>query len=162
MNRPAKAPPISTGYTDHLNEYDAASLSKCLFTFRTLCHLNKIFVIWDYANGKPVVRGALEVLNMIADARNGAQCHVETYLDGVLGSAQLSHYIKPLFGGRIFCHIPTHFNFHCESLDDKKVVRYPVVFQTEGTPHKKTEGKLRVTQLGEFRAMFPEFKDLKV
>ena len=133
----------------------------CRFTFRTHGHYNKLFTLWELEDSKPKVLGGVRVLEPSASRRNGLEIRLSIETDSGRSEIVVSHSPTPIFGDKVFCHIP--FMAVCRYVPVEKtgamLLRMPLVFKTEGKPWEDDTG-VRLTALGEFRAAFPEFAGL--
>ena len=151
----------------HQNLTDHEDWINSGFTFRTLCHYDKIFVVWKQGINGPQILGKLRIINVGLDTYDGFEVCIESDIESfaIDGTQWIGHNPTRLFGLPVFAHIP----YICEvtftpdgRCPDKSILRFPVVFKTEGNPAMPKVGKIYVTQIGEFRGLHPEFADLKL
>lgn len=145
---------------DH-DEWTAAG-----FTARILCHYNKIFVVWKQVDGGPKILGRFRVIGMDLDVSEGLGLSIETTVRSKAEDIQwVSHTPARLFDLPVFAHIPYLVDLsylpRAESAGTP-VLRVPLVIRTAGNPDYPVEGGVYVSQIGEFRATYPEFSDLRV
>lgn len=146
---------------------DHSDWEKCGFTFRSNCHYDKIFAVWQHIDGAPVILGRIRVRDFDLDSREGLGVCVESNLHHDDGEDMEWVTNKPLrlFDTPIFAHVPfmAEVSFTPEnSKPDTWIVRVPVVFKTESNPRDPKEGHIYVTAISEFRATYPQYKDLKL
>lgn len=135
------------------------------FTFRTLCHYNKTFVVWRHFMGEPLVVDSLTVKAVSCDTRSGLAVRIHNQEDE---PTWITHHPSQLFGYPVFAHIPYLLDISYLPIDVSKsatagnVLRFPVVFRTQHNPKSNlVEEVYYLSQVGEFRNTYPEFKDRK-
>lgn len=130
------------------------------FTARTLCHYDKIFVVWRQFLDKPEVIDSIHVRDVDVTTKDGFAVCVETDTD----EQWITHMPSRIGNHHIFCHVPylTDITYMPGPNPDKMVLRFPLVFKTASNPRFLVEGDVYVSQLSEFRTTYPEHKDLKL
>lgn len=148
------------------SEQDHLDWTNSGFTFRVLCHYDKLFVIWKHADSGPEVLGRIRVINLDACTRDGLGVCLDTNITSKDDGAHwVSHNPSRLFGLPVFAHVPfiSEVSYTPEGRTPEKfVTRFPLVFKTCSNPNDPVIGDTYVTQLGEFRNTYPEFEDLKL
>lgn len=135
------------------------------YTFRVLCHYDKIFAVWRHTASGPVILGGIRVRNPELTTGDGLGLCLESEIGGTQSSLWIGHSPRRLFGLPVFAHIPfmAEVSYIPEaSRPDVHIVRVPVVFKTPSNPKTLVEQDIYVTQIGEFRAMFQQFENLKL
>jgi len=132
------------------------------FTHRALCHHRKVFCVWEHSSNGPIVLDSITVTGIHVDTNNGFSVSVKN------GSGQrqwVTHKPARIFDLPVFAHIPfiPDVTFLPRTLDEEQMtLKFPLVYKTEGNPDRLVEGLLYVTQVGEFRATFAQFADLRL
>lgn len=136
------------------------------FTARLLCHYDKILVVWKQGANGPQILGRLRIVNADASTFEGIGVCVEVSVgDGPDSMQWITHTPARLFGLPIFMHVPfiNEITYTPEGRKpEKMVLRFPLVVKTAGNPNSPKLGNTYVTQIGEFRTLYPEFADLKL
>ena len=137
------------------------------FTFRVMCHYNKIFCVWEHTKDDPKILGKFRICNADMDTYEGIGICIETDVKGSKeGLAWVSHKPARLFDLPVFAHTP----FISEILytpahstpNNQTGISLPCVFKTQSNPKNPVVGDIYVTQIGVFRTMFPKFADIKL
>lgn len=145
---------------------DHAEWTACGFTTRVLCRYNKFFVVWQQVNNAPKILGRFRVLNMELDIYQGLGLCIETTTRFKSEDMYwVSHTPSRLFDLPVFAHVPYLVDLSYLPLPEapeNPILRIPLVIKTASNPGYPVEGHIYVSQVGEFRATYPEFADLRV
>ena len=126
---------------------------------------DSIFVLWQSFLSEPMIVGSIRVVDIRASFRNGLELHLEFNDSTTSGSLWVGHAPTDVLGsGRIFAHIPYKPDVtYLERVEGGPyVMRLPLVFRTQGNPGDTQEGELQLSQVGAFRAEYPQFKEIRL
>lgn len=150
----------------HQTAEDHTAWNKSGFTFRSLCHYNKIYVVWKQCLDGPQVLGRFRVINLELSTQEGLGVCIESDVgEGIDGTQWVNHNPTRLFGLPVFAHIPylCEVSYTPEGRNpDHFITRIPIVIKTTNNPSTPKVGNIYVTQIGEFRATYPELAELKL
>lgn len=138
----------------------------CGHTFRVLCHFGKIFAVWRQTEDGPEVMGKFRIANIGIDTKEGVGVSIATDVRGEDEDyLWISHTPTRLFNLPIFAHVPYLCDISYTPGTHSQVgmvLRFPLVFKLASTPKSPVVGDIYVSQIGEFRATYPEFADLRL
>lgn len=144
---------------EHLN------WAACRHTSRNLIQFSSIFVLWQQFMSEPMIVGSLKVTDVSASFKEGLQVHIEYHDSVSSGKVWIGHAPTDFLGnGRVFAHIPfkPEVTYHTRTGGTPYTLRLPIVFRTQGNPNDPLEGELQVSQVGSFRAAYPQFKEIRL
>lgn len=134
-------------------------------TFRTLCHINKIFVIWKHTLDGPEPLGSIRIVGVNLETKTGMSVCIAVTLAGKESRQWITHNPSRIQNLPIFAHIP----YMCDltytpepNYHNNMVLRFPIVFKLEASPKFPVNGGIYLSHLGEFRSNNQEFSDLFV
>lgn len=145
-----------------LSPQDAELWHSCRYVFRSHCHFNKIFVIWHAFDDAPNVLDTLTVCNLEADSYDGFGLRVENSKGE---SLWITHEPTRLWSYNLFAHVPFlgEFTFLPKTETSNPSLKVPIVVKSLNSPcYPLVEGCVYMTQLSEFRATYPQFKNVKL
>ena len=132
------------------------------FTFRNLVHFNKVFAVWEHTSNGPVVVDSLTVTGVYVDTFSG-------FSGSVRNSEGKTHWIKHtpsrILDLPVFAHVPfiPEITYLPKPTHEAPLqLKFPLVFKTEKNPNYLEDGATFVTQVGEFRATYPQFAELRL
>ena len=137
----------------------------CRHTTRHIVYYDSIFVLWQAFMAEPMIVGSLRIIDIRASFIHGIELHIEFNDSKSKGSIWVGHAPTDVLGdGRVFAHVPykPDISFLERVESGPYVLRVPVVFRTQGNPNDMQEGELQVSQVGSFRAAFPQFKEIRL
>lgn len=136
------------------------------YTARILCHYDKVFAVWAQTDKGPNILGKFRVSAVDCCTRDGFGVSIQSDVrKNPEDFVWVSHNPARLFGLPVFAHVPftPELTYTPDSRHPEKfTLRFPVVFKTASNPHMPVNGDIYVTQIGEFRNLYPEFADLKL
>lgn len=132
------------------------------FTFRSHCHYNKVYAVWEHTAHGPVIVDSLTVTGVYCDTSAG-------FSGSLRNSEGQTHWVKHsperVLDLPVFAHVPfmPEITYLPKPTQDAPMqLKFPLVFKTQGNPNYLTEGFVYVTQIGEFRANYPQFGELRL
>jgi len=137
----------------------------CRHTSRAIVQFDSIFVLWQQFMSEPMIVGSLRVIDVSASFKEGLKLHIEYQDSTIKGRAWVGHAPTDVLGnGRFFAHVPfkPEVTYHTRTDNAPYSLRLPVVFRTQGNPNDLVEGELQVSQVGAFRATYPQFKEIRL
>lgn len=132
------------------------------FTYRALCHKNKVFCAWEHSSKGPVVVDSLTVDEIEVDTATGFGVRIR---NAAKEYQWLEHAPHRVFDLPVFAHVPFMPDVSYLPRKDAEthlLLKFPIVYKTQGNPDRPVEGLLYLTQIGEFRATYPQFADLRL
>ena len=152
-------------FASRLPTQEHQNWAACRHTTRHMVQYDSIFVLWQQFMSEPMIVGSLRVTDVSASFKEGLKLHVE-YQDSVTkGKVWVGHSPTDVLGsGRVFAHIPYKPDVtYLERVEGGPyVMRLPLVFRTQGNPGDTQEGELQLSQVGAFRAEYPQFKEIRL
>lgn len=134
----------------------------CRFVHRALCHHKKVFCVWEQGSDGPIILDSLMVTDIHVSTHNGFSVSVKNHE----GQRQwVTHKPVRLFDLPVFAHVPfmPDITFLPRVMEEEPMtLKFPLVYKTEGHPEYPVAGLLYLTQIGEFRATYPKFADLRL
>lgn len=152
-------------FASRLPPQEHQNWAACRHTTRHMVQYDSIFVLWQSFLSEPMIVGSIRVVDIRASFRNGLELHLEFNDSTTSGSLWVGHAPTDVLGsGRIFAHIPYKPDVtYLERVEGGPyVMRLPLVFRTQGNPGDTQEGELQLSQVGAFRAEYPQFKEIRL
>lgn len=137
----------------------------CRHTSRSIVQFDSIFVLWQQFMSEPMIVGSLRITDVAASFKEGLRLHVEYQDSTTKGSVWVGHSPTDVLGsGRFFSHVPfkPEVTYHTRTGTAPYSLCLPIVFRTQGNPNDPVEGELQVSQVGAFRAAYPQFKEIRL
>lgn len=137
----------------------------CRHTTRHVVYAGSIFVLWQSFMDEPMIVGSVHVVDVRASFKNGLEVCLEWNDSTRSGIEWVGHTPNDILGsGRVFAHVPfrPEVSFLERSENAPHTLRIPLVFRTQGNPNDLVEGQLQVTQVGLFRAAYPQFREIRL
>lgn len=147
--------------TESLTEQQFKEWRSCYANFRTYAHFNRIFVLWDLVDKVSVVLGAVRVLEPSISRDAGINFKLSVETKEYLNEITVSHSPTPIYEGKVFAFIPSEIAGYFSPNDrtGRNTLKVSMHFNTQARPWDEAPG-VRMPPLGEFRAKFPEYKNL--
>lgn len=135
----------------------------CRFTYRTFAHYNKLFAIWQVVDAQVVVIGSMRVLGPNVTTSEGFKLEALVKVGYEERFITLSHTPTAVYQDKIFAAVPHMFTakFSPRGHSGNYVLQTPLVIRTQAKPWDAVYG-VRMTQLSEFRAKYPQFKETRI
>lgn len=137
--------------------------NECRFTYRTFAHENKIFAIWHVVDAEVVVLGSLRILQPSLSTETGLSLAALLKVEGFETDICITHTPTPVYEDKVFVAIPHIITarFCPQGFQGNFVLQTPVVIKSQAKPYDPVYGT-RMTQLSEFRAKYPQFKEARI
>lgn len=147
--------------TNNLSDSLFRAWEACRFTYRTYTYINKVFVIWEVIDAEPVVIGSVRILEPSISRYSGfsLKCLVTVGLSQ--REAIITHTPTAVYLDKVFISIPFNVTAKFVPKNDMGVhnLFIPAVIKHAAKPWDPVYG-VRLTQQSEFKATYPQFKEL--
>lgn len=149
----------------NLSPEDRTLWNEARFTIRPYVYHDKIFIVWSYKGGQPVIKDVFTVTNVEVSFQDGFWLKMLSKVHKGR-EVMVSHSPRRLPGLNVFAWVPYFMETRFASADWEdptltRTLRIQACFKMAGKPDKFFEEQEHLTELHVFRETFPSYRSTK-